>query len=74
MYDPPYIERWYRMTGAYLAPPAPPQVMPQSPVGTLVPLLVLSPSLVPILVPSCFLVSETKTVDATLTAPLALLF
>ena len=24
MYDPPYIERWYRVTGAYLAPPASP--------------------------------------------------
>ena len=68
------------MTGAYLAPRAPLQVMPQSPVGTLVPLLELSPSLVPILVPWslywCFLVSgaQTKTVDGIVTAPLPQLF
>ena len=53
MYDPPYIERWYRVTGAYLAPLVPIQVMPQTPVGTLLPLLLLlspplSPSLLPI--------------------------
>ena len=78
MYDPPYIERWYRMTGAYLAPPAAPRWCLRAQLGLWCPYWCSLPVWCPYQCPGAHTSAHTgafwclrqKTVDATVTAPL----